>query len=283
MKVRLPPLMVTSDLRAGDDGWSETRVVRVGEVSLGTSTPVIIAGPCSVESREQTLTIAREVAAAGARMLRGGAFKPRTNPHAFQGRGEEGLRILAEAREQTGLPVVTEVLDPSQVELVASYAEMLQIGSRNMQNFPLLKEAGHSGRPILLKRGFGATLEEWICAAEHVAMTGNIDIVMCERGIRTFANGTYDRATLDLAAVDAIRRLTPFPLVVDPSHAAGRAELVPRLALAGLCQGAHGLIIEVVATGTDRSRVLCDGPQSIEPGDLRRIADAAPKVSRLLG
>jgi 3-deoxy-7-phosphoheptulonate synthase len=232
---------------------------------------VIIAGPCTVESREQTLGIARAVRAAGATMLRGGAYKPRTSPYSFQGLGPEGLEILAEARAETGLPVVTEVLDPRLVEQVGAVADMIQIGSRSMQNFPLLVEVGRFGKPVLLKRGFGATVEEWIFAAEYIAAQGNFEIVFCERGIRTFANGAYDRATLDLAAVEAIRQLTPFPIVVDPSHAAGSAGLVPSLSAAALGLGVHGLLIEVVLGDAERSSVRCDAEQGITPDVLGAI------------
>jgi 3-deoxy-7-phosphoheptulonate synthase len=257
------------------------RPVRVGSVTVGSEGPVVIAGPCTVESREQTLAIARAVKAAGVGMLRGGAYKPRTSPYSFQGMGKEGLEILAEARAETGLPIVTEVLDPRLVELVGSVADVLQIGSRSMQNFPLLTEAGRFGKPVLLKRGFGATVEEWIYAAEYVALGGTLDILMCERGIRTFANGSYDRATLDLAAVRAVRQLTPFPVVVDPSHAAGRAELVPDLAAASLAQGVHGLLIEVVVAAEDREGALCDGEQGIVPSVLRSVVERAGAFAAL--
>jgi 3-deoxy-7-phosphoheptulonate synthase len=252
-----------------------TRPVSVGPVTVGSNGPVVIAGPCTVESREQTLAIARAVKAAGAKMLRGGAYKPRTSPYSFQGMGKEGLEILAEARAETGLPIVTEVLDPRLVELVGSVADVLQIGSRSMQNFPLLTEVGRFGKPVLLKRGFGSTVEEWVYAAEYVALGGTLDILMCERGIRTFANGSYDRATLDLAAVRAVRRLTPFPVVVDPTHAAGDADLVPDLAAAALAQGVHGLLIEVVQPGIDRSTIRCDGEQGIVPRVLASIVARA--------
>ena len=279
MLPRLPELKVTRSSHPPFAAYPMTRPVRVGTVIVGGEAPVIVAGPCTVESREQTLAIARAVRAAGADMLRGGAYKPRTSPYSFQGLGKEGLEILAEARAETGLPIVTEVLDPRLVELVGSTADMLQIGSRSMQNFPLLVEAGRFGKPVLLKRGFGATLEEWIYAAEYIALQGNEQIVFCERGIRTFANGVYDRATLDLAAAEAIRRLTPFPVIVDPSHAAGDASLVPALAAASLGQGAHGLLIEVVLAESERSRVLCDAEQGITPEVLETIvARARPEA-----
>lgn len=191
------------------------------------------------------------------------------------------MRILAEAKAETGLPVVTEVMDPRLVERVGRVADVLQIGSRSMQSFPLLTEVGRSGKPVLLKRGYAATVREWLLAAEYIAVEGNLDIVLCERGIRTFANGEYDRATLDLAAIREVRRLTPFPVIVDPTHAAGRAELVPDLAAAAIAQGAHGLLVEALASGTDRSKVLCDGDQGVEPDVLRRIVERAEAWARM--
>jgi 3-deoxy-7-phosphoheptulonate synthase len=271
----LPPLRVTRSSHPDYATPPRTRSVTVAGVVVGGGSPVVIAGPCTVESREQTLSIARACKAAGARMLRGGAFKPRTSPYSFQGMGREGLEILAEARAETGLPIVTEVLDPRLVSLVASFADVIQIGSRSMQNFPLLTEVGRAGKPVLLKRGFGATLEEWVYAAEYVALGGCLEIIFCERGIRTFANGAYDRATLDVAAVHALRRLTPFPVIVDPSHAAGHAGLVPDLAIAALSMGVDGLLIEVVEAGADRGRVKCDGEQGIEPDTLAAIVARA--------
>jgi 3-deoxy-7-phosphoheptulonate synthase len=272
---RFPELKVLRAAHPDHPKTPSTRLVVAGGVTIGRNATVVIAGPCTVESRAQTLGIARAVHAAGATMLRGGAYKPRTSPYSFQGLGPEGLEILAEARAETGLPIVTEVLDPRLVEQVGSVADVLQIGSRSMQNFPLLVEVGRFGKPVLLKRGFGATVEEWIYAAEYIALQGNLDIVFCERGIRTFTNGVYDRATLDLAAVEAIRDLTPFPIVVDPSHAAGAASLVPALSAAALGQGVHGLLIEVVLGDADRGKVLCDGEQGIEPEVLRTIVERA--------
>ncbi len=280
MLPRLPDLKVARSSHPAFAAPPTTRLVSVGSVTVGGDVPVVIAGPCTVESREQTLGIARAVKAAGATMLRGGAYKPRTSPYSFQGLGKQGLEILAEARAETGLPIVTEVLDPRLVEQVGTVADVLQIGSRSMQNFPLLVEAGRFGKPVLLKRGFGATLEEWIYAAEYVALAGNLDILMCERGIRTFANGEYDRATLDLAAVYAVRQLTPFPVIVDPSHAAGDAALVPARAAASLGQGVHGLLIEVVLSGADRKGILCDGQQGITPDVLQSIVERCVAQAR---
>jgi 3-deoxy-7-phosphoheptulonate synthase len=232
---------------------------------------VIIAGPCAVESYEQTLRIARAVRDAGATLLRGGAYKPRTSPHSFQGLGREGLEILAAAREETGLGIVTEVLDPRRVEEVAGYADMLQIGSRSAQNFPLLREVGQQTRPVLLKRGWSCTLEEWLGAAEYVAVGGNRNIVLCERGIRASCHWEYARNVLDLNVIEPARRATPLPVIVDPSHATGTWSLVASMSRAALAAGAHGLLIEATAEGIDRTRLRCDGAQGIPPEILREI------------
>jgi 3-deoxy-7-phosphoheptulonate synthase len=225
--------------------------------------PVIIAGPCSVESEEQILAAARAVKAAGATALRGGAFKPRTSPKGFQGLGEEGLKLLARARQETGLPVVTEVMESSMIDLVAQYADVLQIGSRNMQNFALLKEVGRAGKPILLKRGLAATLHEWLSAAEYITASGNDQVILCERGIRTFE--TYTRNTLDLGIAVAAKQLSGFPVIVDPSHAAGRRELIPALSKAALAAGMDGLIVEV---HPDPPAALSDQEQQLTPDEF---------------
>lgn len=259
-------------------GRSSVRIVRVAGVEFGNGRPIIIAGPCAVESREQTLQIAREVRGAGADMLRGGAFKPRTSPYDFQGLGEEGLKILAAAREQTGLPVVTEVLDVRDLELVSRYADMLQIGSRNMHHFPLLREVGKQNLPILLKRGRCASLNEWLCAAEYIAEGGNDQIVLCERGIRAFGNGEYDRNTLDLNVVAGVRRRVDLPVIVDPSHGTGFRDMVPGAALAGVAVGADGLIIEVIGRGTRRADVRCDAEQGIGSETLAGIVGASRRI-----
>lgn len=251
------------------------RLVRVGGVEVGGGCPVIIAGPCAVESRDQTLETARAVKRAGAHMLRGGAFKPRTSPHEFQGLGDLGLEILAEARELTSLPIVTEVLDPRDVERVGRVADCLQIGARSMQNFPLLREVGRFGLPVLLKRHWGATLTEWLCAAEYVAVEGNLDIILCERGIRTFTQGDYSRNTLDLNVIPAVRELSILPVVADPSHATGAARMVPDAARAGIGAGVDGLIIEVISDESRRRDTLCDAPQGIVPEVLAAIAEDA--------
>jgi 3-deoxy-7-phosphoheptulonate synthase len=257
---------------------AQRTIVRLGDdVAIGGDRPTIIAGPCAVESREQTLAAARAVRAAGGQMLRGGAFKPRTSPYSFQGLGEDGLRILAEARAVTGLPVVTEVLEPEQVPLVAAYADMLQVGSRNMANFALLRRVGLSDRPVLLKRGMSATVEEWLMAAEYILAAGNPNVVLCERGIRSF--DPLLRFTLDLNAVPLARELSHLPIVVDPSQGTGRRSLVRRMALAGLAAGADGLIVEM---HPDPATALCDGEQSIVPDDLADLVGAARALGAAL-
>lgn len=251
-------------------------VVSVGAQTIGERRVAIIAGPCSVESREQILTAADAIKAAGAIGLRGGAFKPRTSPYSFQGLEEEGLRLLAEARARTGLPVVTEAMDAAQLELVVRYADMIQIGARNMQNYPLLREAGRAKLPVLLKRGVSATLEELLLAAEYILNEGNYQVVLCERGIRGF-NG-YTRYTLDLAAIPVLKRLTHLPVIVDPSHGTGKWRYVAPMARAAIAAGADGLIVEV---HPDPANALSDGPQSLSlenfsglMASLRPVADA---------
>ena len=256
-------------------------VVRVGGVPIGPGTMTLIAGPCAVETPEQTLAAARMAKSAGATLLRGGAFKPRTSPYAFQGLGEKGLRILADVREETGMPIVTEVVDAHDVDLVSSYADMLQVGTRNMQNFALLQAVGGAGVPVMLKRGFNATIEEWLMAAEYVAQRGNLDIVLCERGIRTFEKAT--RNTLDISAVPVAQKLSHLPVIVDPSHSGGRRELVLPLTRAAIAVGADGVIIDV---HPNPEQALCDGPQALVDGDLAELAkvvrDLPPLVDRAL-
>ena len=220
-----------------------TSVVQVGDVAIGGGRPVVIGGPCSVESEEQLLATAEAVRDAGGEILRGGAFKPRTSPYAFSGLGEDGLRLLALARARTGLPVVTEVIEPGDVDLVARYADMLQIGSRNMQNYPLLRAVGRQQKPVLLKRGLAATIEEWLLAAEYILAEGNDQVVLCERGVRGI--DTTLRNQLDLSAVPLLRELTHLPVIVDPSHATGKRSLIQPMSLAAIAAGAAGLIIEV--------------------------------------
>lgn len=240
------------------------RTVAVGDLRVGSGL-VVIAGPCAVESEEQTLAIARAVKDAGAHMLRGGAFKPRTCPDDFQGLGEEGLRILRAVRDATGLPIVTEVMDARHLEMVCACADVLQVGSRSMQNYTLLKELAGVGRPVLLKRGMSATLDEWLHAAQYV-LAGNPDVILCERGIRTFE--TYTRYTLDLSAVPALRELCGLPVIVDPSHGTGRAGLVGPMALAAVAAGADGLMVEV---HPEPSKALCDAAQQVTPAAFARL------------
>jgi len=233
-------------------------VIRVLDAAIGDGSLTVMAGPCSVESRDQLLTTARRVKAAGATVLRGGAFKPRTSPYAFQGLGVEALRYLAEARDETGLPVITEVMEPSQVDIVAEYADILQIGTRNMQNYSLLQAVGRVARPVMLKRGYGATVEEWLMAAEYIVSSGNPNVILCERGIRTFE--TYTRNTMDLAAVPLVHSLTHLPVIVDPSHATGKRFLVAPLALGGVAVGADGVMVEV---HPDPDAALSDAEQQL--------------------
>ncbi|HEY3201429.1 MAG TPA: 3-deoxy-7-phosphoheptulonate synthase, partial [Actinomycetes bacterium] len=252
--------------------------VYVAGVPIGPDTLTLIAGPCAVETPEQTLDAARMAKGAGAALLRGGAFKPRTSPYAFQGLGEAGLRILSEVRAETGLPIVTEVVDPHDVDLVASYADMLQVGTRNMQNFALLQAVGEAGLPVMIKRGMSATIEEWLMAAEYVARRGNLDIVLCERGIRTFETST--RNTLDISAVPLAHGLSHLPVIVDPSHSGGRRDLVLPLARAAIAAGADGVIVDV---HPHPESALCDGPQALVDGDLRALAQAVRLFPPLLG
>ncbi len=258
---------------------SNGKTVTIGPDAHGVTAPVIIAGPCAVENREQLLTTARLVKAAGAQILRGGAFKPRTSPYQFQGLGLEGLQILAEAREKTGLPVITEVMEPGLVETVAEYADILQIGSRNMQNFPLLLAAGRDShrRPVMLKRGLSATIDEWLLAAEYIVAAGNPNVILCERGIRSFDPQT--RNVLDLSCVPLLHELTHLPVIVDPSHATGRSELVPTMSRASIAAGAEGLILEV---HPDPNSALCDGRQSITDDQLRSIVRDARLMAQLI-
>lgn len=253
-------------------------VVNVGGVPVGGPGFVVMAGPCAVESRDQILTTARGVAEAGADVLRGGAFKPRTSPYSFRGLKEEGLRLLAEARERTGLPVVTEVLDPRHVERVSASADMLQVGSRNMQNFALLEEVGQATLPVLLKRGWASTIDELLFAAEYILAGGNEQVVLCERGIRTFETTT--RNTLDLNAVPLLKSRTHLPVIVDPSHGTGHAWMVPHLARAAAAVGADGLLIEV---HPEPSRALSDGEQSLTLDEFRELMHSLRAVTAAVG
>jgi len=255
-----------------------TSTVSVGGVPIGPDTFTLIAGPCAVESAEQTLAAAQMARGAGATLLRGGAYKPRTSPYAFQGLGVAGLRILADVRAETGLPVVTEIVDAADVDTVCQYADMLQIGTRNMQNFSLLQAVGAAGKPVLLKRGLVATYEEWLMAAEYIAQRGNLDIVLCERGIRTAETST--RNTLDVSAVPIVHSLSHLPVIVDPSHAAGRRDLVVPLARAGMAIGADGVIVDV---HPDPERALCDGAQALHGTSLEELTVAVATIPPLLG
>jgi len=264
-------------LAAKSEGMEATRV-RVGEHEIGGDRVVVIAGPCSVESREQLLEVASAVKEAGAHMIRGGAFKPRTLPYSFQGLGEEGLKILAEARDMTGLPIVTEVVAPGDVGLVESYADVLQIGARNMQNYPLLKRVGKAGKPVLLKRALSATIEEWLGAAEYILAGGNANVILCERGIRTF--GKLTRFTLDLTAVPLLKEVTHLPVVVDPSHGTGHRQLVAPMARAAVAAGADGLIVEV---HNEPEKAMSDGAQSLRPAGFASLMEGIRPVAEAVG
>jgi len=238
----------------------EARVITVGDIQIGGGRPVIMAGPCAVESEEQALTIANLVKKHGAQVFRGGAFKPRTSPYSFQGLGEEGLKILAKVRQETGLLIVTEATDHDNLELVEKYADIIQIGARNMQNYSLLRRAGHASKPVLLKRSFAATIEELLMSAEYISSEGNNQVILCERGIRTFSDNT--RNTLDLSAIPSIKESSPLPIIVDPSHAAGKRDYVIPLSKGAIAVGADGLLVEV---HHDPPHALSDGMQSLYP------------------
>jgi 3-deoxy-7-phosphoheptulonate synthase len=270
-------VQITKPFKLGSREFQpQDTVVDVAGVPVGGEEVVVMAGPCSVEGEEMLLETARFVASRGARILRGGAFKPRTSPYSFQGLGEAGLRMLAAARADTGLRVVSEVMTPSDVEMVAGYVDMLQVGTRNMQNYALLQEVGRTGKPVLLKRGMSSTIEEWLLAAEYILSQGNRNVVLCERGIRTFEQST--RFTLDLNAVPLVRELSHLPIVVDPSQGTGRWSLVRPMALAAVAAGAHGLLVEVHPRP---EKALSDGAQSLDfenferlTGELGRLTEA---------
>lgn len=268
----LPRICPLISRRVQSSAFAEqSHIVQVKDVQFGSVRPVVIAGPCAVESFDQTLGIALAVRDAGAEMLRGGAFKPRTSPHDFQGLGIEGLRILHEISRETGLPTVTEVMDPRMVQTVSEYADMLQIGSRNMQNYPLLVEAGKSGKPILLKRGMAASLCEWLGAAEYIANEGNLNIVLCERGIKAYPCGEYSRNVLDLNVISAVKDETFLPIIVDPSHATGVAGMVESASCAAIASGSQGLLIEVASDHPRAAKPRCDAAQAISPTTLGNI------------
>ena len=275
MPVLKPYKLASREFSVGDTA------IRLGDPAdtvIGGREVVVMAGPCSVEGREMLFETAHAVQGAGARLLRGGAFKPRSSPYAFQGMGEAGLQLLAEVRAETGMPVVTEVMDPRQVELVARYADVMQIGARNMQNFSLLSEVGKVQRPVLLKRGLSGTITELLMAAEYIMAQGNGDVMLCERGIRTYETAT--RNTMDVAAIPVLKRETHLPVIVDPSHAGGRAHLVTPLALAAIAAGADGLIVEV---HPDPACAKSDGEQSLTPSAFAQMMDAVAKVADAVG
>ena len=271
VKIKIPTLV-------GLKKNQETTIVKVNGVEFGGPKVVIVAGPCAVESQEQLFETARSVKLNGANVLRGGAFKPSSSPYSFQGLEEEGLKLLSQIRKTTGLPVVTEAMDTRQIELVAGYADMIQIGSRNMQNFPLLKEAGMCGKPVLLKRGMMATIEEFLNAAEYVLHHGNDQVVLCERGIRSFETST--RNTLDLSAVPMLKHVTHLPVIVDPSHGTGVRWMVPAMAKAAVAVGADGLIMEV---HYNPEEALCDGEQSLSLDEFKNLMSELPKIAEAVG
>ncbi len=253
-------------------------VIKIGNVSIGEDELVVIAGPCAVESRKQILDTARAVKAAGANILRGGAFKPSTSPYQFRGLGDDGLKMLAEAREETGLPVITEVMAPGDVELVARYADILQVGARNMQNFILLDEVGKTGKPVMLKRGMSATIQEWLLSAEYILSQGNRQLMLCERGIRTFE--TYTRNTFDLSAIPVIEKVSHLPIIADPSHGTGKWYLVTPMALAAVAAGAGGIMVEVHPTP---DTALKDGAQSLSFENFQKLMERIGPVAAAVG
>jgi 3-deoxy-7-phosphoheptulonate synthase len=275
---RVVPILKPYKLASAQIRHGERTVIEIEGRKIGGEHFALIAGPCTVESREQVMRTADVVKDAGVAMLRGGAYKPRTSPYAFQGLGLEGLRLLAEAKERTGLPIVTELMDARDLEPVLEVADVIQVGARNMQNFPLLAEIGRSGRPVLLKRGLSATLDELLMAAEYILKEGNPNVMLCERGIRTFEN-SY-RVTLDLQAVPVLKELSHLPVVVDPSHAAGRRSLVMPMSLAAAAAGADGIIVEV---HPNPDEALCDGPQALLADDFADYVVAVESAAALAG
>ncbi|MBI2149177.1 MAG: 3-deoxy-7-phosphoheptulonate synthase [Acidobacteria bacterium] len=271
IRVTKPYKLVSRDIR------QEDTVVQVGEAAIGGPEPVIIAGPCAVESRGQTMDIAGIVASAGVKLFRGGAFKPRTSPYSFQGLGLEGLKILAEARNRFGLSIVTEVLDTETADLVEEYADILQIGARNMQNFSLLKRCGRARKPVMLKRGMSATLEEFLLAAEYIMSEGNYNVILCERGVRTFADHT--RNTLDLSIVPAVQQRSHLPVIVDPSHGTGKRHKVIPMSRAAIAVGADGIMVEV---HDHPEHALSDGPQALLPDMFRQLAAEVRAIHRVI-
>ena len=270
--------VVTPYKLASREFHPENSVIRIGDLTIGGDELQVMAGPCAVESREQILETAQAVKVAGAKILRGGAFKPRTSPYSFAGLEEKGLQYMAEAREATGLKIVSEVMDPRMVPMVAEYCDIVQIGSRNMQNFNLLREVGKIHKPVLLKRGLSSTIEEWIMAAEYILSGGNEDVIFCERGVRTFE--TFTRNTVDIAAVPIIHELTHLPIIVDPSHGTGKWNLVEPVAKAGIAAGADGLMVEV---HPEPLKALSDGPQSLKPHKFEAMMDGVSQIAKAVG
>jgi 3-deoxy-7-phosphoheptulonate synthase len=273
MPILKPYKLASAQIRHG-----EPTVLEIGGRKIGGEHFALIAGPCTVESREQVMTTAEVVKAAGATLYRGGAYKPRTSPYAFHGLGEEGLRLLAEAKAETGMPIVTELLDIRDIDAVLEVADVIQIGARNMQNYTLLAELGRAGRPVLLKRGLAATLDELLMAAEYILKEGDENVILCERGIRTFETAT--RFTLDIMAVPVLKQLSHLPVVVDPSHAAGRRDLVLPLSLAAAAAGADGIIVEV---HNDPEAAICDGPQAVPADEFADYAEQVQRVAAVVG
>lgn len=261
----------------GRDFKPDKTVIELDDVKIGGKKPVIMAGPCAVESEEQILETARAVKAAGAEILRGGAFKPRTSPYSFQGLGEEGLKLLAKAREETGLKIVTELMDIQYLDIVGEYTDIFQIGARNMQNYPLLSAVGKASKPVLLKRGMSATIKEWLLAAEYIMSEGNKEVILCERGIRTFGERT--RNTLDLSSVPLVQQISHLPVIVDPSHGTGKWDLVIPMARAGIAAGADGLIIEV---HPNPGEALSDGQQSLKPENFKMLMEEIDLISKAI-
>ncbi len=257
---------------------SEPTVIRVNGLKIGSKKVHVIAGPCAVENKEMIVEIAKYVKKAGATILRGGAFKPRTSPYSFQGLGVEGLKYLREAKRLTGMPVITEVMDPRDIEDVCEYADIVQIGARNMQNFRLLKEIGLTKMPVMLKRGLSATIQEWLMSAEYIVSQGNNNVILCERGIRTFETAT--RNTLDLSAIPVVKQLSHLPIFVDPSHGVGRWDLIEPMTMAAIAAGADGVMVEV---HNQPEKALCDGPQALKPDRFLELMKAIKKIAKVVG
>jgi len=270
---------VTEPFRlASRDYQKENSLIHIGDVTLGSDEIIIIAGPCAVESEEQIMTIAGIIKNSGAKILRGGAFKPRTSPYSFQGLGEEGLKLLRQAGDEFGLAVITEVMEPAQIDLVAKYTDIFQLGARNMQNFPLLRELGKTSKPVMIKRGMSATIDEWLMSAEYILASGNKEVMLCERGIRTFETST--RNTFDISAIPVIHKQSHLPVIADPSHATGIRDKVIPMARAAVAAGADGLMIEV---HNNPAKALSDGPQALLPEQFSELMNQVKKIAEVIG